>query len=97
METYEDHCRTLAKEQMPGIPAGFIDSLPVDEGAERGPSLTQSGGWVMVIDCGNRCLSQDEEFLVMEYASELDEGTTVYEGPSWGNALAALLGGLVVP
>ena len=86
--------RQATTDQFPLVSAELIASLPCEEATAGQPYLHQSGGWIMLICCGTRSLSQpdDSSFLVgdrPDYDND-PEGVIVYEGADFADAWAAL-------
>jgi hypothetical protein len=96
MDNYEAACRHYAREQMPAVPLDFLDALPLDGDPADGPTLAQTGGFCMVIECGTRGMGQPEDDGVTFSVEDLDadgDVVNVYRGTVWADALAILEGG----
>jgi hypothetical protein len=92
---YTAKARATAKAQMPGVPADYLDSLPVDADPSQGATISQTGGWTMVLRDGDRALIEDGEFVVAVIGpweacglADID----LYRGDDWATALSHLQG-----
>jgi hypothetical protein len=91
-----DTARAAARDQMPHVPSDVLDSLPLDEPEREGlPYLWRSGGFLMLLACGQRRMSEYDTnlFVVAEYDGDDDpEGTVLYDGGDYTAAWDILTG-----
>ena len=87
---YTERARAAAVHQFPSLPAGLLNSLPIDDAPTGNVYLAQTGGFTMVLSCRDRGLTEEGGVFFVGDAREGMEDTSYYEGPSLRDALAVL-------